>query len=408
MRSLFLPVCVALALVLSGCGGGGGGGDSSSAPTTPTTATTPTAPTANQVAMTVNQGLSGEPNTPNVSVTICVPGTSTCQTISNVLVDTGSFGLRLFASSVTIPLPTSTTGGGTLTNCAHFGLGTTYGSVQLADVKLAGETAGNTAIQMIGDPNFATVPSSCSSGGVQIVSSASTLRSNGILGIGAEPIDCPSCQTSASGSAYYICTSGSSCSQTAATAAQQVTNPIVNFPQDNNGVMTTLPALSASGSAGVSGTLTFGIGTQADNALGAATVYTVTPYATGSQYYDTFATQFNGGSDVAFVDSGSNGFFFDDSAIAQCTSSTGFYCPASTLSLSAMLQGENGNNSSQNFSIANAQTLFNAGAYATNNIGGVGTSGYFDWGLPFFFGRTIYTAIDGRATSGGTGPYIAF
>nr|WP_249193126.1 DUF3443 family protein [Burkholderia cenocepacia] len=32
------------------------------------------------------------------SVTICMPGTSNCQTIDNVLVDTGSFGLRLFNS----------------------------------------------------------------------------------------------------------------------------------------------------------------------------------------------------------------------------------------------------------------------------------------------------------------------
>jgi hypothetical protein len=32
----------------------------------------------------------------------------------------------------------------------------------------------------------------------------------------------------------------------------------------------------------------------------------------------------------------------------------------------------------------------------------------FDWGLPFFFGRTVFTAIEGMSTPGGTGPYFAF
>jgi hypothetical protein len=32
----------------------------------------------------------------------------------------------------------------------------------------------------------------------------------------------------------------------------------------------------------------------------------------------------------------------------------------------------------------------------------------FDWGLPFFFGRKVFTAIDSRATPAGIGPYYAF
>lgn len=402
MRSLLLMISVTLALGLSGCGGGGGG-DTAAATTPPVTVVT----TANQVAITVNQGLDGAVDTPNVSVTICVPGTATCQTIPNVLVDTGSFGLRLFASSISIPLPTSTMGGGTLTNCAQFGLGTTYGSVQLADVKLAGEVGSSTPIQVIADPNFATVPSSCLSGGTLNVASPAALKSNGILGIGGEPIDCPGCETNASQSLYYICTSATSCTQTTAAASVQVANPVVKFAQDNNGTLLSLPSLSAAGSSSASGVMTFGIGTQSDNALGSATIYTTTGYVPG-QLYDTFTTIFNGHSNIAFLDSGSNGIFFNDNSIAQCTNSVGFYCPASTLSFSALTQGQNGASVIQDFSIANAQTLFDNGAYAMNNIGGTYTSGIFDWGLPFFFGRAIYTAIDGKSTPGGTGPYVAF
>jgi hypothetical protein len=42
------------------------------------------------------------------TVTICVPGQSTCQTIDGVLIDTGSSGLRVLASSVTLSLPQQT------------------------------------------------------------------------------------------------------------------------------------------------------------------------------------------------------------------------------------------------------------------------------------------------------------
>jgi hypothetical protein len=32
----------------------------------------------------------------------------------------------------------------------------------------------------------------------------------------------------------------------------------------------------------------------------------------------------------------------------------------------------------------------------------------FDWGLPFFFGRSVFTAIEGRSAGGSVGPYMAF
>ena len=34
--------------------------------------------------------------------------------------------------------------------------------------------------------------------------------------------------------------------------------------------------------------------------------------------------------------------------------------------------------------------------------------GGFDWGLPFFYGRSVYVAVVGRSTPGGAGPYWAF
>ena len=45
---------------------------------------------------------------------------------------------------------------------------------------------------------------------------------------------------------------------------------------------------------------------------------------------------------------------------------------------------------------------------AIARIQGPDGTAFTAWGLSFFFGRTIYTAIEGQSTSGGVGPYFAF
>jgi hypothetical protein len=129
----------------------------------------------------------------------------------------------------------------------------------------------------------------------------------------------------------------------------------------------------------------------------------------------TFTTVYDGQAlNESFIDSGTNGLFFNDGTIPACTSSdfTGFYCPTSTLNLSATLTGVNGVSSAVVFSIDNAQTVTtnNPTYTAFPTIGGTYTSTAttFDWGLPFFFGRRVANAIEGYTTSVGTGPYVAF
>src|SRR5204863_213043 len=87
------------------------------------------------------------------------------------------------------------------------------------------------------------------------------------------------------------------------------------------------------------GTMIFGIGTQSDNALGAAKVLTVD--ASGN-LSTIFGGQTYGGS---YIDSGSNGIFFLDTkttGIPTCTDSTDFYCPPTLQTLSATIRGING------------------------------------------------------------------
>lgn len=174
MRNLtcvLFTAIVAVSATLSGCGGGGGSNDSTSAAaagaasaapaaSSPAAASAPlaasgapaastpvaTAPaqpaapasapantvtqstTPNVLPITVARIATGTPNMLQTSVTICVPGTSTCQTIDNIQVDTGSQGLRVLASALapTLALPSVTAStGSAATSCTVFGSGYT-------------------------------------------------------------------------------------------------------------------------------------------------------------------------------------------------------------------------------------------------------------------------------------------
>jgi len=127
LTCILFTAIIAVSATMSGCGGGGGGSNDStgaaapaaSSPTaasaplaasgapsasTPAQAAAPASAPANTVAqsttpnvlpITVAQIATGTRNMLQTSVTICVPGTSTCQTIDNIQVDTGSQGLRI-------------------------------------------------------------------------------------------------------------------------------------------------------------------------------------------------------------------------------------------------------------------------------------------------------------------------
>ena len=62
------------------------------------------------------------------------------------------------------------------------------------------------------------------------------------------------------------------------------------------------------------------------------------------------------------------------------------------------------------FSVANADSLFNNNPNANvfGQLGGPNSIAGFDWGLPFFYGRNVYTAIQGKSAPGGTAPYWAY
>ncbi len=366
-----------------------------------------------------------------VSVQICAPS-GACQTIDNVLVDTGSVGLRLLGSEVTVPLvPYTDSNNNTLYDCIQF-LDTSFlwGAVAPATIVLGGETATSTSVQLIANPSF-SIPSGCSGTGINEDTQAG-LGANGILGVGPEPFDCGlACDPSVGGTAppeYYLCSSGGSCNTTFVScgtlcqdtvANQQVTNPVFNFPVDNNGVIVELPSVNDV-AATVAGNLVFGIGTESNNALpSTATLLNL-------DTSDSFITNFNGEAlSASFIDSGSNGILFPDGvtgALTVCNDNISWYCPSSTTPLlPATNVGATGSPSNTvNFSVDNFDTVTvaNPGDAAFSNVAGPLGSGTcsssnptacsFDWGLPFFYGRSVFTAIDGTTVGTIAGPFYAY
>ncbi|ASL44162.1 hypothetical protein bAD24_I11770 [Burkholderia sp. AD24] len=414
---------VMLVSTLVACGGGGGGDNNSSGNNSSFSlngGSLPASPTqqpiaanaANTATITVGAGVNGVVNIPTVSVTICAPGSATnCQTINNVQVDTASFGLRLVNTainqSVLGALPVSTVSGNQLAECATFADGYTWGTVRTASVSIGGETTtAAIPLQIIGDLAASTVPSRGCSGSAE--NTVADLGANGILGIGTAPNDCgatcANAVTAANYSNYFACPGGASCARTAVPPAQQVANPVAKFQVDNNGVIVQLPAVSNFGAASATGTLVFGIGTQSNNTLAAAQSFTTDAYG------DLNNSVFNGTTVQAFLDSGSNAYFFSDSSLSPCGSNfQGFYCPSSAQTRSVTLGGVNSARATASIGILSASILFgNSSSYAFNDLAGqISGSSAFDLGLPFFFGRYVYYGLD-QTASGGQQPFVAF
>jgi hypothetical protein len=418
-----IALCAGTMLGLVACGGGGGGGGSAALPVAllpssspaSTSVPAPAATSPNSMALTVSGGTdSSAINLPQVSVQICAPGTSTCQTIDHVLLDTGSTGIRIasaaLGSSLLAALPQETVNGTPLDACQQFLDGYTWGTMRVADITLGPKSATSQPLQIVGDPSASTVPATCSDNDTLDAENTPTeFGANGVIGVAAFLQDCgAACAQQAISATYYACPSGGQCQSAAVPIAMQARNVVTDFAQDNNGVVLSLPAISSAGQGVTVGTLYFGVGTQDNNAMTGATVLKTDPRTlrVSASYKGTSFPD-------SFLDSGSNFFFLNDSTIALCSKDgrfAGFYCPANPLSLSASFVTTTGSSSDQSFAIASAQSLFtnNPGVLAVDNIA-VATSATnaIDFGLPFFYGKLVAVLNEGQSALGQQGPFTA-
>ncbi len=362
------------------------------------------------------------------TITVCSPGSTTaCQSIDHVQIDTGSVGFQIVSEALTgtANLPAESVNGQPLRECVQFADGYTWGSMVQGDVYLGSSPSGsrllaNFPVHLIGDKAAGTAPSTCVQG--RLENTVVTFGANAILGIGNFLQDCGSyCVSNAPSALYYVCPS-TGCTPTSVPLTEQLTNPVGALSADNNGVVVSLNAVNPAGATTASGTVYFGISTQANNAFPATAQFlAVDPYG-------TLATTFNGSSMTgSVIDSGSNAYFFNDTQIPACTgTNSSYFCPSSSVALSGSIQGVTYNGTTNtrtpsgpavpvNFTIDNADTLFSSTQTLTafptlggpnGSVGGI-ISG-FDWGLPFFYGRNVYVLFEQNTLAGTTGPAIGF
>jgi Protein of unknown function (DUF3443) len=394
---------LAIALGISACGGGGSG-------QAPAIAVAPLG--LNEHPVYVDSGPAGTGYNANrlyTDVTICLPGNATnCQTVNHVLVDTGSTGLRILASALNrgsglrgLNAP----GGLPLLACVQFVDNTfAWGPFVLADVALGAKRAANLPVQVIADPAFAHLAGACSSG--SNITSTFVLGANGVLGVGLFKEDCgAACEVNPLNGYYFTCT-GALCAATRGTSlprSQQAQNPIFLFASDNNGLVIDLPSAGTVPAPGLSGKMVFGIGTQANNQPPSARVLTTNPSGVVNTTFEGRAMP------RSFIDSGSNGLYFDSPSLPICAGASGFYCPPALTPLAATMTGANGVTVPVTFNIDNALASFNGANPVLPNLAGTfGDVRSFDWGLPFFYGRRVFFGIEGMASSAGPGPFYAF
>jgi hypothetical protein len=177
------------------------------------------------------------------------------------------------------------------------------------------------------------------------------------------------------------------------------------FATDNNGVIVELPSVDGSGvQSTLTGSLVFGIGTQSNNSLGTATIYTLDP-DTGN-----LSITFNNSAfSSSFIDSGSNANYFVDSSIPTCSPASSarpahYQCrrplPAS------MTRAMRSPSASPTRTLCS--TTIPPASRSTISPRPRATAIHSTSDCPFSSAVIVYTAIADESTPGGNGPYVAF
>jgi hypothetical protein len=349
-------------------------------------------------------------NKPCVAVTICAPGGSPCQTVNDILLDTGSYGLRIFKQPIA-SLTLGNSPAGEVAECMEYGDGSKqWGPIKIAHLKMGNAPGVDVPVQVI-DFTYPGMNDHCS-GAEKYPGQGSTFEYagfNGILGVGVFQSDCgPYCASEPDNNVYFNC-AGGTCKSRAMPETLQVQNPVGFLPVDNNGVILKLPSVALGGNPQTNGWMIFGIGTRDNNKAPS----NVTRLRADPQFGE-ITTQFGSQDLQSFIDTGSNAYALPSfRGLPNCGGElSGWFCPTTVQSYTANAIGYGGGpNKSISFHVGNFRTLFNSGnevfsesafeAFANIN-------GFFAWGLPFYFGKTVYQGLEKQSSSLGSGEYWAW
>jgi hypothetical protein len=348
-------------------------------------------------------------NQPVIDIKICKSGTAnsaspTCITISNILVDTGSYGLRISSSAISNAALLSTpviapNSSNQVMECAQFGSGYIWGGIYKVDLQLGSSfalTASNLNIQ-VGD-STTNGSSNCSQSAGSDLSIRNNLGANGIIGIGALLQD-------TSSATYYSCTTSGSCATLTPDTSNGLFNPISQLSYGsgtyNNGYVVDFSGTSTTTPSGsTQGVLTYGINTFTNNQpASSAQVIKLNSSL-------EFTTTYNSSRLTSIVDTGSNALFFNTSAMSACQTDNAFYCGSLT-NQTAILSDYRQNSISITFNVSSYDPSKQVQPQLGGSTGSFGLG--FDWGLPFFFGKTIYFGIQEQSNSlNQTAPFFMF
>ena len=329
-----------------------------------------------------------------VSVTLCVPGTTRCATVDDVMVDTGSTGLRLEPGALPrdLQLPAFLgPGGGQVGECVRFLHDNAWGALFRADLHMGGVTAADLPIQIIGSGQ---APASCSSSDAQATA-------NGTLGVASHLDDCSGgCRQDRRFPTYFSC-AADGCAAIAdhVDRPYRLPNPVSRLPAHNNGIILDLPAPPSGGADSVTGRLTFGVGTSADNVLGPAHLLRL-------DRMGRFTTLYDGRSyPASYIDSGTETDIVPDDGLPRCPGLDWAFCASPTRELSATVVGQDGGKLPIAFAVGDYADLTGRHMPAASEIAVAAppSSNAFVWGAPFFFGKRVFLVIDGKPVPGADG-----
>ena len=331
-----------------------------------------------------------------VSVTICVPNTGHCATIEDVMVDTGSTGLRREGSAMPpgFRLPDVLgQAGKPLAECLRFVHDVAWGPLYRADLHMGGLTAADVPIQIISDGRQPQ-PDACPRSDVRPTS-------NGTLGIGPLLVDCRDpCRQGSVNPGVFFNDAGSWVPVSGDVArSDRLPNPVSLFPVHGNGVMFDAPTPPAGGAREVMGTLTFGVGTAANNRLGAARIVRIDDAG-------HFTTLYGGKAyPDSSIDSGTETYILEDLRLPVCARMPGAFCVDPDRRLDATMVGRDGASAPASFTVGDyeARLASGVGASDTMAVPADPVSRAFVWGAPFFMGRRVSVVFDGKAVKGGDG-----
>jgi hypothetical protein len=110
----------------------------------------------------------------------------------------------------------------------------------------------------------------------------------------------------------------------------------------------------------------------------------------------------------SLFDTGTNTLVLPDTKLATCKNNPQFVCPADDEQQSAVLYAVDGSSSKDvSFLVKNFDKVSATVIAASTAAAAPAVLPLFIWGLPAFFGRSVFFAIDGANAGGKVGPFVA-